>query len=49
MHLYMQEYLTFYSHNLHMSGIKIKEYMKMIQQLEIYAYCSMKKQYIEEV
>ena len=35
MHLYIQEYLTFYTHNIHTNGIKNKEWTNTSQQLEI--------------
>ena len=44
-HLYKQEHLIFYMHNIPTSGIKKNK----SQQLELYTYCSMNKQYMEEV
>ena len=49
MHLYQQEYLPFYKHNIHNNSIKKKEYTNMSKQLKIYIYSSMKKQNVEGV
>ena len=35
--------------NIHINGIKKKEYTNVSQQLIIYIYCSMNKQYLEGV
>ena len=47
MHFYIQEHLIFYIPNIHTNSIKKKEHISMSQQLEIYTYCSINKQYIE--
>ena len=36
-------------HDIHSIGIKKKEYANKSQQLEIFTYCSLNKQYVEEV
>ena len=49
MYLYIEEHLTFYIHNIHTNGIKKKEYTYVSQQLKIYTYFFMNKQYVEGV
>ena len=49
MHLYIEEHLIFYIHDVHTNGIKKKEYTNMFKQLKIYTYYSMNKQYEEGV
>ena len=49
MHLYIQEHLTLYIHNIHANGIMKREKTNMSQQLEIYTYYSVNKQYVEGV
>ena len=48
-HLYIQNYLNFYIHNIYSSSIKKKENTNVSKQEEIYTYSSMNKQYVEGV
>ena len=41
-----QHLRTFYIHNIHTNLIKKKDHINVSQQLEIYTYCSMNKQYV---
>ena len=42
-------YNDIYIHHEYTNGIKKKDYINLSQQLEIYTYCSMNKQYVEWV
>ena len=47
-HLRMQEHLTSYMHNVYVSSIKRKN-TQICHLVELYTYCSMNKQYKQEL